>query len=245
MAKDPQANRHLWNMRIIKFLFTGVTGFIIAMVGFVVSKLLDAINEWKWETIISLMEDQDPAAAYFSMIGICCLLSGAAAVIVLYMAPLSRGSGVPIVLAYLNGTNLEEHFDFRTVSLKIATLVLTIAAGLTLGMEGPFVFIGGGVAMIMAKFLPSFVLKTEYKSMMKTIAEERNFMSGGVAAGLAVAFSAPIAGVLFAMEGVTAFLTTPTVLRIFASALFASFFSDLVGRTCADCIPHYRARVGG
>lgn len=62
---------------------------------------------------------------------------------------------------------------------------------------------------------------------IRNIKEERIFIAGGMAAGLAVAFSAPIAGVLLAMEGTTSFLTQLVLLRIFCCSMFGMLFSDL------------------
>lgn len=92
-------------------------------------------------------------------------------------------------------------------------------------------FIGGGVAAILTSatkyIFPFFPHHSSYAKILRSIREERIFMAGGMAAGLAVAFDAPIAGVLFALEGATAFLSAPVVLRIFGCAMFASFFNDL------------------
>jgi H+/Cl- antiporter ClcA len=50
-------------------------------------------------------------------------------------------------------------------------------------------------------------------------------MACGLATGLAVAFDAPIVGVLLALEGSVAFLTSTAILRIFACAMLGAFFS--------------------
>ena len=54
---------------------------------------------------------------------------------------------MPYALSYLNGTNVAPYFSPRIVLVKTVSLIFTISGGLTLGMEGPFVFIGGGVAL--------------------------------------------------------------------------------------------------
>jgi H+/Cl- antiporter ClcA len=171
------------------------------------------------------------AGAYFAYLFISLLFAIVASLSVAIGAPSARGGGVPFVFAYLNGTNVMEYFSLRIVLVKSFALIWTIAAGLTQGMEGPFVFIGGGVAAILNKAMdivfPFFPRHSSYAKIIRGIREERIFMAGGMAAGLAVAFDAPIAGVLFALEGATAFLSAPVVLRIFGCAMFASFFNDL------------------
>lgn len=55
-----------------------------------------------------------------------------------------------------------------------------------------------------------------------------------MAAGLAVAFSAPIAGIIFTMEGATSFLTAASAIRIFGCAMFGRFFWDLWSSGASD-----------
>jgi H+/Cl- antiporter ClcA len=196
-----------------------------------VSQGVETLFAYKVETVLELIEHGHTAEGYFVFLGLSLLFVLTAAGLVSVIAPFARGGGVPYVLAYLNGTNVMEYFSWRIVVVKTLSLVFTIAGGLTLGMEGPFVFIGGGVAAILSAALdvafPFFPRSSAYSRIIRGIREERIFMAGGMAAGLAVAFDAPIAGVLFALEGATAFLSAPVVLRIFGCAMFASFFNDL------------------
>lgn len=317
LANDPRFEKHQLVMLALRGFYTILVGFITAMIGFFLSHSLDFFNDGKFEGTMEAIEEGRPFIGWLKMIGTCVGFTTVASWLCCTIAPEARGSGVPYVLGYINGSNMGGFFHWRTVVIKVLALLFTIAGGLTLGMEGPFIFIGGGVAMICALHLPTLAASLEsltdrilswgkkpptpppsaasssslpaaaappalyhhpstvggggeseskmgrasmiaaenrrnaggsaaagaaageepyglgvkkddkYLKVMHNIQEERVLVAGGVAAGLAVAFNAPIAGVLFAVEGCTAFLNVPVVLRIFATAMFAIFFSDL------------------
>ena len=182
------------------------------------------------DTTVGLIETGYSALAYFSYTVASIAITAIASFLCTVIAPHARGGGVPYLFAYLNGTNVLQFFTLRIVSVKVVALAFTIAGGLTLGMEGPFVYIGGGVALLLSRgwdLLPGVSPHGRYTRILRNINEERIFMACGLAAGLSVAFSAPIAGILFAMEGATSFLTITAVLRIFACSMAALFFKDL------------------
>ena len=68
--------------------------------------------------------------------------------------------------------------------------ILAIASGLMLGREGPSIQLGAVGGKGIAKWLKSSPV------------EERSLIASGAAAGLAAAFNAPIAGLLFVVEEV-------------------------------------------
>ena len=68
--------------------------------------------------------------------------------------------------------------------------ILAIASGLMLGREGPSIQLGAAGGKGIAKWLKSSPV------------EERSLIASGAAAGLAAAFNAPIAGLLFVVEEV-------------------------------------------
>ena len=88
------------------------------------------------------------AGAYFAFLFMNLAITAVGSSLVAILAPHARGGGVPYALSYLNGTNVADYFSPRIVLVKAASLIFTISGGLTLGMEGPFVFIGGGVALL-------------------------------------------------------------------------------------------------
>ncbi|AEJ18739.1 ClC family H(+)/Cl(-) exchange transporter [Gracilinema caldarium] len=100
--------------------------------------------------------------------------------------PMARGSGIPQLKGYFEG-----RFQFRWFSellVKIVSGILGIGAGLSLGREGPSVQIGSYVGMGLLS-----------RSSRPEV-EKKFLITAGASAGLAAAFNAPLAGVLFALE---------------------------------------------
>ncbi|MCA1949543.1 MAG: ClC family H(+)/Cl(-) exchange transporter [Treponema sp.] len=100
--------------------------------------------------------------------------------------PMARGSGIPQLKGYFEG-----HLTFRWFSellVKITSGILGIGAGLSLGREGPSVQIGSYVGM-------GILARSERPAV-----EKKFLITAGASAGLAAAFNAPLAGVLFALE---------------------------------------------
>ena len=215
---------------LLKVLMTVSIAFVTAMLMYAVSSVVSWASARRINTTVQWIATGYSALAYFSFVLASICLTAVASFLCTVIAPHARGGGVPYLFAYLNGTNVSKYFTLRIVAVKVCALAFTIAGGLTLGMEGPFVYIGGGVALLLSKcwdLLPGVQPNGKYTRIIRNINEERIFMACGLAAGLAVAFSAPIAGILFAMEGATSFLTVSAVLRIFGCSMFAMFFKDL------------------
>jgi len=214
----------------LQFIMTVAIAFVTAVCMYIVIHGVEFFFDFKIESTLHLIEEaHDAWRGYFTYLFMNLLYTGIAAALVAIIAPMARGGGVPFVQAYLNGTNLMESFTPRIVVIKTFSLLFTIAGGLPLGQEGPFVHIGGGVAAAVTRSV-DYLIPLAYKSyskLLRSIREERIFMAGGIAAGLAVAFDSPIAGVLFSLEGSTAFLSASVILRLFGCAMFAEFFNNL------------------
>ncbi len=100
--------------------------------------------------------------------------------------PMIRGSGIPQIKgALLRKMRLEW---LPELPVKILTGVLGIGLGLSLGREGPSVQIG------------AYVGKGVLGVARRPVVERKYLITSGAAAGLAAAFNAPLAGVLFALE---------------------------------------------
>ena len=105
----------------------------------------------------------------------------------------SEGSGIPQVIAAMHSPRRRELipglFGLRIIIGKIGVGLLGLAAGLTIGREGPTVHIGASVMYEMRRFYPRVSPRLE-----------RSLLLAGAAAGLSGAFNTPLAGVVFAIE---------------------------------------------
>lgn len=109
-------------------------------------------------------------------------------------APLASGSGIPqVIFAVSNERDKKsnEMVSFGTMFIKIISIFLGIAAGASLGREGPTVHIAAAFFWLSLRFF-SFLIPINLDRSSALIA--------GGSAGLAAAFNTPLAGVTFAIE---------------------------------------------
>ncbi|WP_457323128.1 chloride channel protein [Roseateles sp. P5_E11] len=108
-------------------------------------------------------------------------------------APGAAGSGIPQVMAALEPTVDEQGRSiFVSLRLSAAKVILTaggLMAGLASGREGPSVQIAAGVMHHARRWLPK-----------GSPVSDHGLLIAGGAAGIAAAFNAPLAGVMFAIE---------------------------------------------
>ncbi|KAH8780349.1 chloride channel [Hyaloscypha finlandica] len=125
----------------------------------------------------------------------------------------AAGSGVAEVRVILSGFVLHGFLGVKTLVVKTAALILSVASGLSLGKEGPFVHIATCVGNIACR------LFTKYD---KNDGKRREVLSAAAAAGVTVAFGAPIGGVLFCLEEVAYFFPAKTLFRTFFCCITAA-----------------------
>ena len=136
-----------------------------------------------------------PAWAFYS--SACMMLAFIAAFFTVYLAPGAKGSGLPQLIGYMHGINVPNLFSLPILVVKIIGAVLTVAGGLTVGIEGPFTHIGSIISLYTIYLIPG------YEEFHDDISK-REFIVAGTAAGLSCAFGAPFGATLMAYE-----MTTP------------------------------------
>lgn len=108
-------------------------------------------------------------------------------------APGAAGSGIPQVLVALDpATPVEQRGRFVSLRMSLAKILLGGAgflAGLSIGREGPSVQVAAGVMQHAQRWLGP-----------KSAITRHGLLVAGGAAGIAAAFNAPLAGVVFAIE---------------------------------------------
>jgi H+/Cl- antiporter ClcA len=122
-----------------------------------------------------------------------------------------KGSGIPQVEGQLNG---ELHMNwFSVLWKKFVGGIASVGLGLFLGREGPSIQLGAAIGQGTSQYLKS------------SKSEEKILISSGASAGLAAAFNAPIAGLLFVLEEIHHSFSPLVWLTSFASAITANFIS--------------------
>ncbi|MBC8000238.1 MAG: chloride channel protein [Leptolyngbya sp.] len=140
--------------------------------------------------------------------------------IVKYIAPEITGSGIPQVKSFLKGK--EVRMNFRSLAAKLAGGILALGCGMPLGREGPTVQIGASLAGIFVS-----LLSTGEKI-------KRHFIAAGAGAGLAAAFNAPLAGVIFVVEELVREVSSTFIVTAGLACFAAATLSQLLSTHTLD-----------
>jgi len=100
--------------------------------------------------------------------------------------------------------------------LEIFTSIITISSGGALGKEAPGILAGAGTGALVGR-----ILKSPERQL-------QILLGCGAAGGIAAAFSAPLAGVVFVVEVIYGELETKTFIPIVISSVFATLVSSTV-----------------
>lgn len=151
-----------------------------------------------------------PAVIVFPLVG---LIGGAiCGVTIHFVAPEITGSGIPQVKAALNKIPMK--LDLRVALSKLGAGIVALGIGLPLGREGPTVQVGAAAAAVLDRL------------GMRSFKNRRQLIAAGAGAGLAAAFNAPLAGLIFVLEELLREISGSTV----TIALLACFFAGIVSR---------------
>jgi len=159
---------------------------------------------------------------FLFIVGACGVATLVAAGMVRQFSPHAAGSGIPHVEAVLH--EQIPPAPFRLVPVKFFGGLLAIGSGLALGREGPTVQIGAGIAVFAAR-----VCQLSW-------ANTRVLLAAAAGAGLATAFNAPIAGLVFVLEE----LVQKFEQRIAVAALAALATAIPVARLFLGDAPDFR-----
>lgn len=103
------------------------------------------------------------------------------------------------------------------------TQSLAVASGLSLGKEGPLVTVSCCVGNLIAK---------QFSIYRNNEARKREIVSASAAAGLSVAFGAPIGGILFSLEEASTFFSMAHLWQSFVCAIVAAITLQYLDIVC-------------
>jgi len=125
----------------------------------------------------------------------------------------AAGSGLPEIKTMLSGFVIRGFLGLKTLIVKVFGLIFAISAGLAIGIQGPLVHICSCIGNIVSRC---------FKKYKYNEAKKREIISAACSSGVAVAFGAPIGGVLFSFEEVSYYFPQKTMWRSFISAMVAA-----------------------
>ena len=162
---------------------------IVGVIAGLLSTALDlAVNLMMTERAHWLVQgDHTDVGIYWLIVSSNCVLTGISFLLVDRLAPETRGSGIQEIEGVLGGTRFMRWR--RVIPVKFLGGVCSIGSGMVLGREGPSVQMGGGVGQMVHDIF-----------RRNNQEEATTLIAAGSAAGLAAAFNAPLAGIMFVVE---------------------------------------------
>lgn len=198
-----------WHSFRLKLVFEGIAvgilaGLLIVLYRFMLEKAMELLH-----TVYNILSDRP----YLTPIWLVVLtVAGLVVGRITKHQPMVSGSGIPqvegVLLRKLKMT------WWKVILGKLLGGVLAIGSGLSLGREGPSVQLGAAVGQGFSKVFKRVKL------------EEKYLITSGASAGLAAAFNAPLAGVMFALEEVHKNFSPLVLLSSLAAALSADYVSS-------------------
>lgn len=132
----------------------------------------------------------------------------------------TEGTGIPQTIATLKTTDVairDRMLSGRILIGKILLLTMGLFSGMTLGREGPSVHVGAALMHMITKWVqfPEHLVR-------------RGLILGGGGAGIAAAFNAPLAGLVFSFEEIARSFEKNNVGTVIRSVIISSVFIVLV-----------------
>jgi chloride channel protein, CIC family len=187
-----------------------IEAFVVGVVSGLSALALKYGVEWLG-TIRVVYSNEYPARIVLPLFG---LVGGLlAGILVDRIAPEAAGSGIPQVKAALNRIRMT--LDLRIAVTKLAGGMLALGSGLFMGREGPTVQLGAALAASLSR------------RSKQAVQFRRQLIAAGAGAGLAAAFNAPIAGVVFVLEELLKDVSSSTVILTLSACGGAAIVMNL------------------
>lgn len=202
--------------------FAGAT-LIGATVGLIGSAFHFGVDELAqgWPAFLQGGVGLEGPALYVAAALVAAAMTLASLWLVRRFAPEASGSGVPEIEGAMEG--LREVHWHRVLPVKFFGGLLALSSGMVLGREGPTIHIGASIAKAVSDLVGW------------TARDMRALLAAGGAAGLAAAFNAPLAAVLFVIEETRR--QFPYSSRTYIAVVLASVASAIVTEAITGTVP--------
>lgn len=186
-ALNDMAERY-WNFARVSILLAavGTTTALLTATTDLLRLQLKALRVW-----IVGIPSKESRTAYVLFSVICALASCVATHL---LCPAAAGSGVPEMKTILSGIVKPTILSVRALVAKQVGLVLALAAGLSIGQEGPNVHIACAVADLLMRHLSCF------QPVVVNEAKRLDVLGAACAGGVAASFGTPFGGAIFSIE---------------------------------------------
>ncbi|KAJ6796043.1 putative chloride channel-like protein CLC-g [Iris pallida] len=207
---------HIVQYVLLKWSLCFLIGSLSALIGFLNNLSVENIAGQKFVVTSNLMLAQKYRSAFAVFAGSNFVLTMFAAAVTAFFAPSAAGSGIPEVMAYLNGVDAPDALSLRTLLVKVVGCVAAVSSSLHVGKAGPMVHTAACVASVLGQGgSRRYGLTCRWLRYFKNDRDRRDLVTCGAAAGAAAAFRAPVGGVLFALETMSSWWRSSLLWRAF------------------------------
>lgn len=196
------------------WLYLAVLGFISAIAGWFVDGAAATLASWR---LVVVGADVDGSLTGVGSFFVWVLWAVAFALLSAATGHLgtrdAEGSGIPELRSLLSGTpDLSRFLTLRVGVAKVIGVIAALAAGLSVGKEGPFVHVAAIAAHHLCR-LPFF------NGVRRNRALRRQMLAAAVASGVTAVFGAPVGGVLFSIEVTASYFLVSGLWRSFVCSV--------------------------
>ncbi|PXF48258.1 Chloride transport protein 6 [Gracilariopsis chorda] len=178
-------------------------GIVFAVVGFVVDQLTKGLTIGLYTATERVFNVANFWLAVLVHVALSVLFVLIASLMVVYVAPLGAGSGIPELKSYLNGVRVPGFLAMNSFFVKAIGIAFSISGGLICGKQGPMIhagaILGAGMSQA-ASSRCSWRLNSSLFRIFRTESWKRDFAAVGAAVGVAVAFGSPMGAWMWVYE---------------------------------------------
>ena len=103
-----------WRLIALTWLMVVLCGMLIGAIGFILTQIQFAMTAFKINTSEEVQRESGVLLGSLTFIAISCAMVGFAGFMVVFVGPVAAGSGIPFLVAYLNGNAVPNFLSVRT-----------------------------------------------------------------------------------------------------------------------------------
>ena len=187
-----------------------LTGVLAGLVVLFYRVALQFADKWLEEILAFIGRNPLRIAGWFFVLILLAVLVGK----MVKWEPMISGSGIPQVEGEITG-KLTQNWR-RVLPAKFLGGFLCLLGGLSLGREGPSIQLGAMAGQGISQALD------------RNKTEERHLMTCGASAGLAAAFHAPLAGMMFALEEIHKGFSVSVLISVMTASVTADYIASYI-----------------
>ncbi|KAI5073552.1 hypothetical protein GOP47_0011565 [Adiantum capillus-veneris] len=218
---------------VVKWTMACLIGICTGLVAFAVNISVENISGLKLLSTLTFLESDRYLAAALVLGGGNLLLVLLSVSLCAFVAPEAAGSGIPEVKAYLNGIDAPNILSPKTLFVKVLGSIGAVSGGLYLGKEAPLLHSGACIASFLTQGgSKRFKLTWKWLRILRHDRLRRDLITCGAAAGIAVAFRAPVGGVIFALEEMASWWRSALLWRVLFTTACVTVVRQAANNLC-------------